>query len=360
MSKSNISCNGEQVKRSIIDRLFKLIESEDSQIDSLKIRIPYCLIDIKCPNLLSTSIRINESNGEAIDGTRKAPNSLIYDPYEAFKTIYRIEQLKIRFNGSSEKFVTIGLHSKQLGHRYFEGITKETIGYLFEYILGQNIISINNENFLKSECTDIDFKIDYSCSVELFSNHIKDIKALSKETRIKEKGYRAFNEKLNKGIEFSKRETTSFIGNPFFKCYHKEVELLSESIDFKNAYLSGISIRDKARMETTIKNKKHLKYHNVQNNRLNDILAIDPETKKNFFKKAIQSHLNTDIQIRRNKSFNTNDNMVIGMSMIRNKKATFDDYKAIVSSLCDPMSKVQKCRLNKKLEKFKYLFNPYL
>jgi hypothetical protein len=62
------------------------------------------------------------------------------------------------------------------------------------------------------------------------------MRTISKPSKQKDKGYKQYNKKDNKGIEWSVRQSTSFKSHPFLKVYHKETELRNNSKEFKDNY----------------------------------------------------------------------------------------------------------------------------
>jgi hypothetical protein len=109
----------------------------------------------------------------------------------------------------------------------------------------------------------------------------------------------------NSGIEFSKRETSKFKSLPFFKIYHKEMELDSKSKSFAERYLYRNNYKDGVRMEFTVKNKKHFSYLGVEHNTLRSILNLSDEQKQGMLSSIVNKHLNK----REVKPRETNSNM---------------------------------------------------
>ena len=75
------------------------------------------------------------------------------------------------------------------------------------------------------------------------------------------------------------------------KIYHKELELKNNSIEFKDNYLQGQDITDIVRIETTIKNNKHLKYLGLPENTLENMLNLTTEQKETILQSALSKHL---------------------------------------------------------------------
>ena len=261
----------------------------DAAIDSLKVRIP--LYKAKISNELRNKwILVNEETGE-YDPDYFKTNSLKYDD-DGIKVKAALEKQQT-VNKTSEEYLIILISSKILGSRYFEGITKENIKIVYDYLIMLDFASFSFDTFLNhSACTDIDWKKDiiFNEPEKLF----KTVCSMSKFNNKKGYGYRSFNDKKNQGIEFSDRKTQAFKTNPYFKIYNKEKELIYKSVQFYEKYIKGkgFKLKNRIRLEATVKNKKHLRLLGVMDNSLNTLLNLSEKRKYDIFKTAVNAHLN--------------------------------------------------------------------
>ncbi len=158
-----------------------------------------------------------------------------------------------------ERFVSIGLHSKMLGKDYLQGINSKTIHKLYDEVQRQGIINVDPVGFLdKSSCTDVDIKRDELIAPNELKAQINDLKrsVFDKRRHL----VKTFRKSDNLGIQFSERTTTSFKTAPFLKIYHKGIELMQASNRFASEHLGELKYQEIARIETTIKNRKHMRY----------------------------------------------------------------------------------------------------
>ena len=260
-----------------------------TEIDSLKLRFPFEEIEIISSEIDQTYITYNASTGEEIDNFKNVAHKVIE---KGITTRFAIEvQPTDNKTGAKEKYLVILLNSKTLKNNYFEGITRANIEEVYNYLISLEIASFTIENLLKAECTDIDFKTDYYLTMQSFMESLDFLKRNSKESKASEKGYKGFNEKTNKGLQWSTRKTTAFKTNPYIKIYHKELELKFKSREFCNEFVDRKRIKDLVRTEFTIKNKKHLKALGIENNSFETLLNLEDSFKKTLIEKTLNVHL---------------------------------------------------------------------
>jgi len=271
--------------------LSQRIESSQVDIDSLKIRIPYHLITPLHSDLTDTFLKVNESTGET--SPLKVSKSVFFE-FNGVKVVFKLERINTQFQERGKlikcDYLTVTLNSKCLLSRYFEGINENTIVNIYDFIQSLNIVHFEKEAFNESLCTDIDLKCDFNIDFDfdLFTKHLTDFSRPSAKSSI---GYNRFNKATNKGIEFQKRtNNTDNISRPYLKFYSKRHELIYNSEDFYKAYLGDIEI-PQVRIETTIKNKAHLKSLDIKDNTLHNIIKLSQEKKKKILNNAIDRNL---------------------------------------------------------------------
>jgi len=257
-------------------------------IDSLKIRIPIHQIKILDESITSKWLLVNEKTGD-IDETYFKENSFKVSN-SGISIRYGIEQQQTA-KQKIQPFLIILLPSKILGSRYFEGFTATNIEIVYNALISHKVVDFSLKSFLNAECTDVDFKQDSIIDTKTYQGSISKVKELAKPSKKKNQGYKLYNRSDNKGIEFSDRRTTSFKSNPYFKIYHKEVELTNNSETFARNYLQEIDIADVVRIECTVKNKAHFRYLGIEDTRLQKLLELSPEAKKTIMSSILAKHL---------------------------------------------------------------------
>lgn len=263
-----------------------------TEIDSLKVRIPYRnveIIDYKLEATWFTSVE----GGEYFEEFKK--NALLFEA-EGIKTRFAIEVMPTDSRGNKKKYLTIGFNSKLLKSRYFEGITKNNIDIIYNELMSYNVARFDLQTLLESFATDIDFKTDTKCTFDDFKEIRKHMEMNARSSNKTGIGYKTFTKKSNQGIQFSDRATTSFKTNPFFKMYWKSLELRNKSTKFYEAHLKGQNIDNIARFETTIKNNEHLKALKITSNTLSHLLNLDDSTKKDILKQTTNTHIDSSIK----------------------------------------------------------------
>ena len=263
------------------------VQSNKISLDSFKLRIPSSVVKIIDTTLMGKWSLVHDETGD-IDPHFNKLNSVTRK--ENGKTSrYAIERQVTKDKTVSE-FITMLINSKLLESNYFDGITKDNIKLVYDAIIAQRVVYFTFEDFIaKSDITDMDFKKD--AIISDFSTCINQLRNLARESKQKGKGYRHFNTKENKGIEFSDRRTTAYKTTPYIKLYHKELELIHKSWEFKDAYLNGIDFKNVVRIETTVKNNAHCKHLGIKDNSLNTLLNLTDQTKEQIIRTALSRHI---------------------------------------------------------------------
>jgi hypothetical protein len=172
---------------------------------------------------------------------------------------------------------------------YFEGITEENIEKVHSYLMSLKIAEFSLATFRTGECTDVDYKKDFKC---------EDIDALTLKLELltipkKKKGEGVVRKarKDNKGVWWSDRRNTSITSAPYVKVYSKEVDLKYKSTTFADSYLIGQEVDDLARVEFTIKNKKHFRNYNVNSTALLVVTAIPQSILEEMLQISMSKHI---------------------------------------------------------------------
>tara|TARA_Y100000310_G_scaffold44224_1_gene41298 strand:+ start:924 stop:2051 length:1128 start_codon:yes stop_codon:yes gene_type:complete len=276
-------------------------------IDSLKIRIPIVKVKLISEKISGKFSYCNGETGEEIKEVMVYDESLReWIPIENYETEFKKRSTRKKENGistyfaiekqhitfeSAAEFLVILFNSKLLKGRYFEGITAKNIKLVYKCLIGYQVVSFPFADFLNAECTDVDFKKDIIYKSD-FNRLMKKLYTQTIESRAFGKGGKPFNNKKNQGIQFSKRETTQFKTNPYFKIYHKEIEFKYNSTEFRNTYFDDNDCKNRVRVETTVKNKRHFRaLFKDPDTTLKRLLNFTPEEKELIFKTASKAHL---------------------------------------------------------------------
>ena len=279
-----------------LNRLYTAIPNS-IRIDSLKIRIPLLFVSVKDLSLNNHWSKVCVENGE------------INDTYQAKKELkeYAISttaKVKIGFekryttNGQNEECLVILLNSKFLRDRYFQGIHFDIIRDIYNDLIALNIFDVDFDTFVRSECTDIDFKFDEFMDQDTWNSLLSQFMSATIPSAQLDKGHNRFkpskNDPFNNGLQYNKRSTATK-SRPFFKLYWKGGELLSNSNEFYREHLSGSitesQVKQIVRIETTIKNREHAKYVGIESTTLLSLLSLTEATKEKMFNKIISKHL---------------------------------------------------------------------
>ena len=238
-------------------------------VDSLKIRIPIEHVTILCSGLNDVVIKHSKSTAELLSESLETSVRSDLDGVRSAFSVVK-ESLDGRRSGT---FLTILINAKMLGKQYFEGITMDTIGAIYNYIMNLRMVSFTHEAFMDGECVDVDVRKDFQCRDESMVNVFTRLESnyISRGNKI-DTGHIPFRNKSRwHGLQFNKRTTTSFLTTPFMKIYSKHQDAMdSKHAEFFKCH--GIKVPyDLWRVEYTIKNTKHLR-HVGMGNRLVDIL----------------------------------------------------------------------------------------
>lgn len=205
----------------------------------------------------------------------------------------------------------VQVNAKMLREYYFEGIRWDNWRLVYNHIINQGIIYMDEQTFLSGMVSDIDFAKQRICEPELFRDFITQVYARVLPDRHMFVS-KPFRQQTNMGIMFNKREKAT-PSRPFAKFYHKGLELLYKSEEFARHFLNtekyqalkGVDFRNFARLEVTLKNSSHKQYHALQDVRdmknLLDLQGEKEDKKKGirkqerlsqFFDTAVPKYLN--------------------------------------------------------------------
>ena len=265
-----------------------------TSIDSLKLRIPISQITSYDNALNDEFETTNKTTSELVKTFKQSAVKYQCNGYSFYVSLANIRHAGSHF----EDCIILLLNSKQLESRYFEGLTLNSIEVIYNKVIELGILDCSLDTFLRGMPTDIDFKKDFEMEMSNYKEIINGCSMMSKNSSQVDIGKQVFNGATNQGIQWSKRDTSKYIANPFTKIYHKGLEFVTPNKDkgskeFKDLYLSHIDTSNIIRIEPTVKNKKHLdslelglKYFT-----LFDILSMSVEQNDWIIKSAVNKHL---------------------------------------------------------------------
>jgi len=261
-------------------------------LDSFKIRFPLDSIEIIDSRLYEhqTKYTIATDTGE-IYSEESIQNNSLKVPFSNYHIHFRIEQI---FENS---YLAILINSKLLEYQYREGIHSGNIQSIYERINGCNVIALSYNDFMQGQVTDIDIKKDVVLSSDLFKKAIPQFNKKTIPRKNQGQGVLSFNKKNNLGIQWNDRKHSSPTA-PFLKFYHKGIEAIcSKNRSFFAQYVDVTELSDVVRIETTIKNLKHLRTLKIHSNRLQDILELSHEKLDSIIRHSVTSNLHERIKI---------------------------------------------------------------
>lgn len=268
----------------------------ECSIDSFKLRIELSSLISYDKTLNENLITLDAETCSTIEREFKRQSKKYF--LDGF-SIYASISEKVRV--SNDRFadcLTVLINSKQLGSRYFEGITIDNLPVVFDMIKSVGILNCSYDVFIDSSPTDVDFKKDYEVVFDEYKEVVSSCRIMTKTSTDRDIGCTPFTSKDNYGISWSVRTTSKYLTNPYTKIYHKGLEFIKESEkggskDFKDKYLSSVDTSNVIRIETTIKNKKHLGSLKIGlvNFSLRELLSLTSEQKDQILSKAVNSHL---------------------------------------------------------------------
>lgn len=323
-------------------------------IDSLRIRIPYLQVDITSRELDKLIYEITE-DGEILNNSGFKKNSLRVQN-EGFDFYFRVEKIPMGKSGVTNKFLTVLINSKMIKKDYFYAINKLNIRFVYTMLINLKVFNCSYDTFKKSNCSDVDIKIDGYCDIDTFKNTINELKDIAKLSIKNHEGCNWFKGNSNLGIEFNTRERAT-ISSPYFKIYHKEIELKERSKYFSDLYLKEIDYHNVVRFEFTLKNKKMMNAYGVESTTLEYLLDISQEKCKIIHKEFLKRNFNkrTKMTNDKEKGIGTKDIMLTNlMKHSINNNMSFERFKFI--SMTGIECRIEKGRANKKLDELYSIF----
>jgi len=315
------------------------------KIDSLKLTFPRNMVQIVDNKFAKEYQKIYVDTGEIDDKTVSLDKHKV-DLVKGISSRIALGQWIMGSNISEVVFIQI--NAKMLRDKYFEGITLNNWKMVYDHIINQQIIYIDERAFLTGWISDIDFAFDFTAKPDELKEVISLLhkKVLPNRYKYVDKPYLR---KTNVGIMFNKRAKAT-PSKPFVKIYHKGLELLYKSDEFGREFLQEIDFKNTARLEVTFKNTRDKKYHGLNNfKEFRDLLELPQKTLEKIVFKAIPQYIMIQEKIQITEEVSPTDRYIIwlinilmkhgyGAAMLHQGLDIFDD-------------KQQKHRVKRKLEK---------
>lgn len=268
----------------------------ETSVDSCKLRLELSSLDSYDKTLNENLITLDAETCSTIEREFKRQSKKYFcKGFSVYASIS--ENVRISKDHFSNCLILL-VNSKQLGSRYFEGITNETLPIIFELVKDLGILNCSYNTFISSSITDVDFKKDNLIDFDDYKEMISACQIMTKPSNDRDKGCTVFSKKDNYGISWSVRTTSKYLTSPYTKIYHKGLEFNKDSDkggskDFKDMYLSSVDTSNVMRLETTIKNKKHLESLKLglKTFTIRDLLNLNQEQKSKIISTSINSHL---------------------------------------------------------------------
>lgn len=274
----------------------KNLHNLESSADSLALRIPLEHCKILNSNLLDPIhlLEVNAKTGEQLSEKEVKRNRLTIQRKDYIIGIVLEKRFALkneavtRDKDGMTKCIRVGLHSKQLEDRYFEGITMSNIEKLYTDLMSDEVFYCTFETFMHSYFVDVDIKRDLFIERDVYLSATSDLnkRAIPKASR----NQGVFRYK-NGNIEFNTRESGSS-KSPFLKIYSKELESLEPSkADFFHRHFKREDLKNLIRFETTIKTSKDFKQLFKMDNTLINLLSLDQKKLSNAITEAYDKNV---------------------------------------------------------------------
>lgn len=327
-------------------------------IDSMKLRIELTDLDSYDSELLKHLQTVDVKTGEIVGEFKRKAIDYDIDEYTIKASI--AEQVAVGKNRYADCLIIL-INSKHLGSGYFEGITKNSIKKIYSQLIEIGLLECSMQTFLNGSPTDTDFKVDYELLLDEYKELITTLKQHTKPSIESGRGCRPFNEKKNKGIQWSDRKTKAFKTNPFIKIYHKGLEMSVSkakggSLEFYDRYLKDYDLTNTFRIEVTVKNREHFKLLNLGLKRvtLGELLELNNDQKISIISSALTVHLmprSKSSTFKKEKQLSPSENMIFRGLLLAVADLEMTPARAIETLLIDQPSSVAKSRSKKLLER---------
>tara|TARA_B110000037_G_scaffold80485_1_gene95928 strand:+ start:3842 stop:4927 length:1086 start_codon:yes stop_codon:yes gene_type:complete len=322
-------------------KIHKKLNLEKIKIDSFKLRVPLVCVEIVDSKFASKYQKVFVETGE-IDEYINLDKNKVHIENGITSRIGIVHSMDT--NGGGE-YIVFQINAKQLKKRYFEGINRNNIKAIYNYLMSFNLVYLNYSAFLNGLISDVDLCFDYRISRKGMQETNQKVYE-SILPHCYKYVQKPFGRKNNTGIQFNDRAKAT-PSKPYCKIYHKTTELETKSEDFAKAYLTDINFHNLGRFEYTIKNSKHKSYLRLKYQSLDDFLKIQQKTLERFFFNGIKAYTTSKSIIREYKDLSPTDRLLL--IMINKLIERGADKQNIYTALYNFDIPQEKSRMKKKL-----------
>ena len=359
--------------------------------DSLRIYIPLEKVDILDDYFGSLCVITNTQTGV----TQEEKEAILQKEYRDYthpniRTTFKIDK-KISFNAVEESYrighLVVFVNAKQLQNNYLQGITKDTIKDVYNYIISLGAVYFSYEDFMNARILDIDVCRDFICPSDVDHNTDRDKLFSSLKSGVDESKRAIVNKYKQTTLYYNQDRERATIGKPHIKLYDKTAELRGyrddqdnsggkkvrdNSLSFYIEYLAGTQVdriihKGIIRLEYTLKNAKALDHFGLIKVRtLKDLINIDSSTLDAACKKMFSKYYK-DIPMPKETNREelkdlTPDSLILVDSIefimsVRSDYNTEDILKLLTNKIRQYKSKPM---LSKKRAEIKELINDYI
>lgn len=329
------------------------------KIDSLKLTFPRNSVQIIDEKFAQEYQKIYINTGE-IDTESVSLDKHKVEQIKGISSRIALGQWVMGDNINEVLFLQI--NAKMCRELYFDGINWNNWKLVYNHIMQQRVIYMDERTFLNGMVTDIDFAFDFKATPKELSEVITML--YSKVLPERHKFVSApFRQKTNVGIQFNKREKAT-PSKPFIKIYHKGLELQYKSEEFGRTFLTGQKFKEvykkknqdvpdwknTSRLEVTLKNSRDKKYHGLnQLKDMKDLLDLSDKEREKIVFSGLPKYLNRASKIHITDEVSPTDRYIIWMIDLLMKHGY--GKAALFQGLDIFEDKQQKHRIRKKLEK---------
>lgn len=358
-----------------------MVTKKNASLDSLKIKISTTFIEfteLGTSTLVDKYVMVNSVTGELFDGLDQDSwkRNRCNESHNGISSSFIIHKVGHNqgHDSDSKEDLVISINSKMLKSKYMQGITKDNVIDVYNYIMSFGFFTISFDYFLKySRCTDIDVKVDsYGMNRDNTKNFFEGLNRISRSSGI------TTNANKNLMIAYSHRANESkIINNPFVKFYHKWIELKHHSLEFYQEFLAteygsidsiDNKLKDVCRLEGTIKNREHFNSllkninHPEIGTSLEELLSISESNLKLILSQLLNKHIKASNKVSTMQQMNMKNNSVsvIDLAWISAIKLALlegGNIETFTFDTCQNMSRNSRYQYKKK---FKDLHQEYL
>ena len=210
------------------------------------------------------TILVRIDDGKIMEGSYEEPLIKLTESDITKGITTRINKVNrvVGMGGLMENRIVIQVNAKMLRERYFEGITKDNLRVVYDYIIGLGLIDFSYETFLDGYVYDVDICMDVETDVDVFEKMLRRLVKSVKPSQYRK--VNAFFRDNNVGVELGTRDKST-ASNPYLKFYAKGLELCHKETRYNkkpneygefNRYWLGDEYYNLGRLELSIKNRE--------------------------------------------------------------------------------------------------------